>query len=194
MKKVFLIVILFLSAELLFSQSKGTGIDVWYAKEFSKSAALFYSKEYLFKNILQASSELIKFEVIPLAAAGSGELTTLIYKCESKQKEGLILGFFGNYFNSNGLLYTGFSFKNLDRDQAIVFLKIIEQAMQTNNDYLLDDPDNNNIVFQFDDINILIWSNGTSNDIRLFWNGFDSSWGYDAFARSQRRFERKLSK
>jgi hypothetical protein len=46
---------------------------------------------------LGSTNQVVPFEVIPLAAASSGELTTLLYKCDSKQKEGLILGFYGIY-------------------------------------------------------------------------------------------------
>ena len=65
----------------------------WYTKEFSKDIALYKAKAYLFMDVLGSTPDVTKFEVIPLAAASSGELTTLLYKCESKQKEGLVLGF-----------------------------------------------------------------------------------------------------
>ena len=138
------------------------------------------------------SPEVVKFEIIPLAAASSGELTTLLYKCESKQKEGLVLGFYGNYWNEAGVLYQGFAFKNFEKKQAIEFLSQINDAIVNNSKFLDADSDNNNIYFKFDDIDVLIWSSSQEYTIRLFWNGFDSSWEKTAFNRSKRRFEKKI--
>lgn len=177
-----------------FSQvtSKEVNNNIWVAKEFSKDIALYNSKNFLFKNVLGVSPEVVKFEIIPLAAASSGELTTLLYKCESKQKEGLVLGFYGNYWNEAGVLYQGFAFKNFEKKQAIEFLSQITDAIQNNIKFLDADSDNNNIYFKFDDIDVLIWSSSQEYTIRLFWNGFDSSWEKTAFNRSKRRFEKKI--
>ncbi len=177
-----------------FSQvtSNQTNNNIWVAKEFSKDIALYNSKNFLFKNVLGVSPEVVKFEIIPLAAASSGELTTLLYKCESKQKEGLVLGFYGNYWNEAGVLYQGFAFKNFEKKQAIEFLSQITYAIQNNIKFLDADSDNNNIYFKFDDIDVLIWSTLDNYTIRLFWNGFDSSWEKTAFNRSKRRFEKKI--
>jgi len=177
-----------------FSQvtSNQTNNNIWVAKEFSKDIALYNSKKFLFKNVLGVSPEVVKFEIIPLAAASSGELTTLLYKCESKQKEGLVLGFYGNYWNEAGVLYQGFAFKNFEKKQAIEFLSQISDAIQNNIKFLDADSDNNNIYFKFDDIDVLIWSTLDNYTIRLFWSGFDSSWEKTAFNRSKRRFEKKI--
>ena len=130
--------------------------------------------------------------MIPLAAASSGDLTTLLYKCESKKKEGLILGFYGNYVNPSGVPYLGYAFKNLEKTQAIEFLNKIQQAIIDHKNFLNSDKDNNNIYFRYDDIDVLIWTSSPDYSIRLFWNGFDSHWERVAFDRSKRRFEKKF--
>lgn len=186
------IVFVILLNNLLFSQVKTNNNSVWVAKEFSKDVALYNSKNFLFKNVLGSTTEVVKFEIIPLAAASSGELTTLLYKCESKQKEGLVLGFYGNYWNDAGVLYQGYAFKNFEKDQAIEFLNKIQTAIEDNKKFINDEADNNNIYFKYDDIDVLIWSSSSFYTIRLFWNGFDSSWEKTAFDRSKRRFEKKI--
>ncbi len=163
----------------------------WYAKEFSKDISLYKAKAYLFGDVLGSTPEVTQFEVIPLAAASSGELTTLLYKCESNEKEGLVLGFYGDYWNETGVVYQGFGFKNFDKDAATEFLDKIQSAIDANVKFLRKNTDNNNIVFRHDDMDVLIWTSTTSYTIRLFWNGFDSSWERTAFERSKRRFERK---
>ncbi|MCO5241451.1 MAG: hypothetical protein M9904_15490 [Chitinophagaceae bacterium] len=164
---------------------------IWFAKEYSKEIALYNSKQFLFKNILGSSPEVVQFEILPLAAASSGELTTLLYKCDSKKKEGLILGFYGNYWNDAGVLHQGYAFKNLEKDKAIEFLNKIQQAIDNNNKFLKSDADNNNIYFQYDDLDVLIWSSAVTYTIRVFWKEFDSTWEKTAFERSKRRFEKK---
>lgn len=51
---------------------------------------------------------------------------------------------------------------------------------------------NNNIYFSYKDIDVLISYSGATKVIRLFWNGFDSTWDGTAFDRSKRRFEKKI--
>ena len=155
------IVFVILLNNLLFSQVKTNNNSVWVAKEFSKDVALYNSKNFLFKNVLGSTTEVVKFEIIPLAAASSGELTTLLYKCESKQKEGLVLGFYGNYWNDAGVLYQGYAFKNFEKDQAIEFLNKIQTAIEDNKKFINDEADNNNIYFKYDDIDVLIWSSSS---------------------------------
>ena len=192
MKLKLSLLIFILTNTLLFSQVQTNSNNMFYAKEFSKEVALYNSKNFLFKTVLGSTEQIEKFEIIPLAAASSGELTTLLYKSEAKQKEGLILGFYGNYWNNAGVVYQGFAFKNFEKNEAIKFLTKIQDAINENMKYLQDEPDNNNIYFKYDDIDVLIWTSYQDYKIRLFWNGFDSSWEKLAFDRSKRRFEKKI--
>ena len=180
------------SLTFCFSQVKVNSNNVWTAKEFSKEISLFKSKEFLFKNVLGSTEQIVPFEVIPLAAASSGELTTLLYKCETKNKEGIILGFYGDYWNEAGVLYQGYSFKNLEKDKAIEFLYKIVASIEENKKFLNENGDNNNIFFKYDDMDVLIWTNLGTYSIRIFWQGFDSTWEKTAFERSKRRFEKKI--
>lgn len=192
--KIKLSIVLFLIVNnLISSQVKVNSNNIWTAKEFSKEISLFKSKEFLFKNVLGSTELIVPFEVIPLAAASSGELTTLLYKCEEKQKEGLILGFYGDYWNEAGVLYQGYSFKNLEREKAIEFLNKVVTSIEENKKFLNENSDNNNIYFKYDDMDVLIWTNMGSYSIRIFWQGFDSTWEKTAFERSKRRFEKKIN-
>ncbi len=192
MKTNFILIVSILLFTQAFAQVTTNNNQIWFAKEFSKDEALFDSKNFLFKDVLGTSSDVVQFDIIPLAAASSGELTTLLYKCDSKQKEGLILGFYGNYWNPAGVVYQGYAFKNLQKEKAIEFLSKIQNAIDDNSKYLKRDNDNNNIYFSYDDIDVLIWTtSGGGYMIRLFWDGFDSSWEATAFERSKERFEKK---
>lgn len=181
-----------LSVTFCYSQVKVNSNNIWTAKEFSKEISLFKSKEFLFKNVLGSTNVVVPFEVIPLAAASSGELTTLLYKCDTKQKEGLILGFYGDYWNDAGVLYQGYSFKNLEKEKAMEFLNKIVTSIEENKKFLNESGDNNNIFFKYDDMDVLIWTNAGTYSIRIFWQGFDSTWEKTAFERSKRRFEKKI--
>jgi len=186
------VLVLFLSISANSQITNAKPENVWIAKEYSKDAALWNSKDFLFNNVLKIGDSPLKFEVIPLAAAGSGELTTLIYKSESDGKEGLILGFYGNYWNSSGVVYLGYKFKNLEKDNAIAFLDKIQSAIDQHSKYMKSDSNNNNIVFQFEDMKVLIFDSPMGITTRIFWEGFDSTWEKTAFERSKRRFEKKI--
>ena len=192
MKSKLSILILLTISNHIYSQVKVNSNNIWTAKEFSKEISLFKSKEFLFKNVLGSTNQVVPFEVIPLAAASSGELTTLLYKCEAKQKEGLILGFYGDYWNEAGVLYQGYSFKNLEKEKAMEFLTKIVTSIEENKKFLNESGDNNNIFFKYDDMDVLIWTNAGTYSIRIFWQGFDSTWEKTAFERSKRRFEKKI--
>jgi hypothetical protein len=191
MKTKLLLVISIISTICSYAQVKSMNGNYWAAKEFSKEVALFNAKSFLFQKVLGTNADILKFEITPLAAASSGELTTLLYKCDEKQKDGFVLGFYGDFWNEAGVLYTGYAFKNLEKSQAIEFLNKIQNAIDANNKFLRDAVDNNNICFKYEDIDVLIWV-GSYTTIRLFWNGFDSTWENTAFERSKRRFEKKI--
>lgn len=101
MKKYLLILL----SQVAFCQVAENKNNVIYAKEYSKEIALYKAKSYVISDILGNSSKVVKFKIDPLAATATGELTSLVYNCEELSKEGLILGFYGDYWNDSGLVY-----------------------------------------------------------------------------------------
>ncbi|KJD32576.1 hypothetical protein PK35_10255 [Tamlana nanhaiensis] len=167
--------------------------DIFFAKEFSKNTALYKAKEYVMTQIIGVKPELTKFQIDPLAAASSGELTSLVYNYEKKNITGLVLGFYGDYWNDNGVVYQAYAFKNLPEENALEILRRIDNYINNESKYLSQDSDNNNMFFQYDDMTFLIYQDGMVK-IRVFWKGFDSEWESTAFGRTKRRFERKIKK
>lgn len=188
MKLKFLLILLLLCA-VVQSQIEQNSNNAFLAKDWSKDISLFRSKAFLFQNVLGESDKPSEFSVIPLAASSSGELTTLLYNSDTG-KEGMILSFYGDFWNEAGVIYQGYKFKNLDKDQVVAFLDKIDSAMEEHKGFLKDDNDNNNIYFQFDDMQVLIYRDGGFK-LRIFWKNFDSTWENTAYERTKRRFERK---
>jgi len=186
--KLYLVLALFISFNVSAQvSSKYTA----FAKEYSKEESLFKAKEFLIKSIIDLKeNETIEFYVDPLAAASSGELTTLIYKCEQRNLEGMLLVFYGNYWNEEGVVFQGYGFKNLNREEAYAFFKKIDDAKEEHKKFLMEDVDNNNITFKFDDMQFIIW--GGWYKYRVFWNRFDSSWESVSYDRTRKRFEKKM--
>jgi hypothetical protein len=162
------------------------------AKEFSKEIALYKAKAFVCQNVIGNTTDIVEFQIDPLAAASSGELTSLVYKCPEKGKEGLVLGFYGDYWNNAGVVYKGFNFKDLPKDKALPLLEKIEKAIKDKTKYLDSDNDNDNIYFQSDDVSFLITNKGGIK-IRVFWNQFDSEWDMTAFKRTKSRLLNKLN-
>ena len=73
------------------------------------------------KNVIGIEKKLIKFDIDPLAAASSGELTSLVYSCDEKNLSGLVLGFYGSRWNDAGVVYQAYAFKNLPEKNALEF-------------------------------------------------------------------------
>ena len=161
-------------------------------KEYSKDISLYRGKHFLFSEVLGTTEKIARVEIVPLAAANSGELTTLLYKSSDKEMEGMIIGFYNDHWNDFGLTHQLYSFRNFTKESATNFLNIISDAIENNKSYLREDRDNNNIFFKFEDIEILITSSVTEMYIRVFWKDYDATWERTAFDRSKRRFERKI--
>jgi hypothetical protein len=142
-------------------------------------------------DVIKVSTKPTKFEIDPLAAANSGELTSLMYSCEEQNLSGLVLGFFGNRWNDNGVLYQAYAFKNLNQRNALEILSILENMMDEHSRYLGSDSDTNNLTFKYNDMRFLLYRDGGTK-IRVFWNGFDAEWESTAFNRTRRRFERRI--
>lgn len=165
------------------------------AKEFNKEVSLYLAKAFLVDEIIKPpqSGASIQFYVDPLAAATSGELTTLIFDCQQMDVKGLILGFYGNYWdiNGTGIDFTGYSFKYVPDDVAIKMFDKIDREIEKNEGFLNEDMDNNNICFVYDDITFVITRPAGVRKIRLFWNGFDSEWEETTFRRTVKRYYKK---
>lgn len=191
LQQTFYLLTLFIAVSVN-GQIRQIDYNLFEAKEFSKEISLFKAKSFLIHNVLKISENPTQFEAVPLAAASSGELTTLLYKCESQNKEGLILGFYGDYWNEAGVTFQGYGFKNLTKEQAFEFFNKIESEIDKNQKFLKSNNDNNNIVFEYEDLKIMIWTTSGSYNMRIYWNGFDSTWEKTSYGRSKRRFERKI--
>lgn len=163
----------------------------WSIKDFSKDIALFRAKDFVVNSVLGRKDNTVQFELDPLAAASSGELTSLVYRAEVLNVEGLILGFFGNHVTDAGTPYQAYAFKNLPAPKAKELLNLIESNIKENDKYLSADPGSNNIYFSYDDLTFIIDFDGQTN-IRVFWNEFDAKWDGTAFKRTKRRLFKKL--
>lgn len=182
-----LIIISFVSVAQVPVSSGGIG-----AKEYSKEIALYRAKEFVMKEVLGISGEVIGFQIDPLAAASSGELTSLVYRCQDKNKDGLVFGFYGDYWNKTGVLYKGFAFKDIPKDRALILLDTLQKTMDDYSKFLSQDHDYNNLYFEAEGMTFLIFNSGGLK-IRVFWNDFDSEWDIVAFRRTKRRLLNKLN-
>lgn len=164
------------------------------AKEFSKELSLFKAKAYLIAEVLKINDENVstQFSVEPLSASSSGQLTTLIFDCPQKNISGLILGFYGDYWDrsGSGVNFTGYLFKFISDDDARKLFQRIDEEIKLNDNFLKDNANNNNIVFKFGDMDVII-SRPLGIKMRLLWNGFDSEWEEMAFNRTKRRYDKK---
>ncbi len=107
----------------------------------------------------------------------------------------MILGFYGNYWNENGVLYKGYAFKNLTKEEALGLLNKISETIEANADYLSEDQDINNLYFQYEDLLFLVYmpSELHTTRIRVIWKSFDAEWEISTFSRTKKRFEKRIN-
>ena len=158
-----------------------------YAKEYSKEIAEYNAKTYLLNEILGKINHIVRFEMDAYAASSSGQLTTLVYKSDSLNKSGLLLGFFNTRWNDAGVIYQAYSYKNLTIPESIKLLDSIDEIFYKNAEYLTANNGTNNIFFYFHDFRILLYNSLLAKRIRVFWNGFDSEWEYNSFIKTKNR-------
>ncbi|MEO6134490.1 MAG: hypothetical protein ABIP35_05020 [Ginsengibacter sp.] len=165
-----------------------------FAKEYSKDECLFKSKNFVITEILgDYSVNVNKVEMESLTAANSGELTTVYYKSEDKNKEGLVLGFFGSRWNESGVVFTSYAFKNLTTEDAITVLNKLKDVTVENQKYLSEPGSNNerNLYFKYGDLSFIIYYDLVYK-IRVLWNDFDVTWDYKSFEKTLKRFKKRV--
>ena len=188
MKIKIIIVALILSQPLIAQITTSFGFTL--SKASGEDISLDKTKTYFIKEILNSPKEVIQFEFDRIASSTSGDLTSFIYKCTGKNKEGLILAFYGDYWNDAGDIYKGYLFKDLPKDKAIEFLSKVAETVEDQRDFLLK-TSNSNVSIEFDDMTIVI-SKNMETKIQILWNGFDPDWENWAFTRTKRRIEDEL--
>lgn len=188
MKIKLLVVSVFLNT-MIFAQVKQTSNNLFQAKEWSKQISLTKAKSFFYRDVIGVSEDVQKFSIIPLAAASSGELTTLLYRSSEKEMEGMILSFYGNYWNDQGVEYQGYGFYHMNKTKVIQLIDKMDKAIEENKRFLSSDGNNNNIFFAFEDMEVLIYIDGGIKS-RIFWKTFDATWDQTAYRRTKKRFER----
>jgi hypothetical protein len=180
---------------LIISQSVSAQVPTNYgftlSKEYSQSISIDKAKDFAIKEIFNSPENVGQFEFDLLDDFTNGELTTLFYRFKEKNKEGIILGFYGDYWNDAGDIYRGFVFKILPKEKATELLNKISKTIEEQQEYLSKNTDNN-VYFQYDDITVMIYKS-LGIKIRISWIGFDAEWEHTGFTRIKNSFEKDLN-
>ena len=159
-----------------------------FTKQWSKDITLSMTKLYLVQNVVSVSNSEERLIVEGLSAATSGELTAVCYSGDSAKTVGIVLAFYGNYWNDQGVTYKGYAFKNMGETQAVNFLKKIIEVSDKNSSFMEGSMDNNNVVFKFDDMTLILYVNGPAK-LRLIWKDFDAEWSVYEARKTLKKFE-----
>jgi hypothetical protein len=189
MKITLLILIVFFTLKNINGQSKP--IQKYYnSPAYIQTEAESLAKKYLIKEVLNSSNETTSFEIDYISSAISGEVSTLAYNCREQKKGGVIFTFFGGFGNEYGTYYTGYAFRNLDKDSTLKLLNRLKNEITfvseiQNKDF--------NIYFSFSDMTFLL-NKFTSSEfgsvrIKMFWREFEADWTRLAIEKSHKRIE-----
>jgi hypothetical protein len=97
--------------------------SIFFANTFSKEIALYHGKSFLVNQVLKKNENPTLFEIFPLVASNSGELTTLIYKCKDQNQTGMIFGFWNENVLYSGLRTSAYSYLNFNKEDSIILLE-----------------------------------------------------------------------
>ncbi len=159
-----------------------------FAKLYSKDLTLSMAKIYLVENIITLGDIEEKLVIDGLSAASSGELTALCYSGDSSKTKGLLLAFYGNYWNDQGVTYQGYAFRNFKEKNGIEVLEKIVAISDRNQSFMGKSFDNNNIVFTYEDIVFIMYINGPTK-IRVLWDNFDAEWTIEEAKKTLKRLQ-----
>jgi hypothetical protein len=179
------IIIALILSQSIFAQVP-TNLGFVFSKVSGDDISIVKAKTFFINEILNSPKELIKYEFDLLAATSARELTSFYYNCKEKNKEGLILAFYGDYWTNEGDDFKGYVFKNLSIDQAIQFLSKIKSTMEEQHEYIHKST-LSNVSFLYDDISVLLYKN-VETKVQVSWKGFDAEWDKFAFNRTLNRF------
>jgi hypothetical protein len=196
MKKYYILILFDLLYNLSYNQinqSKGGLLS----QEFSKELTEYKVKNFIVNEIYQLTeNQSINLEVNSITASRSGELTSVVYKCKELEKNGLIFAFYGSFINEFNLSYTGYSFKNFDKEKAKQLFENVENVINKNDSFFNPTPEtilspDLNIVFKFDDLTFIFYKgNLGANLIRVIWKNYDSEWNLSNLKTTQKRFNK----
>jgi hypothetical protein len=159
-----------------------------FAKLWSKDLTLDMAKLYLVQNVISIQENEERLVLDGLSASTSGELTAICYSGDSAKTIGILLAFYGDYWNEQGVNYKGYAFKNLNPSTALKFLNKIIDVAEKNQKFMESNLDINNIIFTFDDIVIIMFNNGPIK-LRILWQNFDAEWTLEEVQKTLKRFE-----
>jgi hypothetical protein len=125
-----------------------------------------------------------------LASDDSGGIISVAFNCNQVGKKGLLLAFFGTNRNQYGVYSKAYDFKFIPLDEAKKLLDRIDEIIIKEKEYLSAEDNVNNIYTEHKDLKFVIYRDGLSSNIRVFWNCFEVVWEKTAFYRSKRRLTR----
>lgn len=159
--------------------------------EYNKDESLYRAKAYIMQR-LGVTTQPTRFQAFALAAATSGELTSLVYSSsQDAQKSGLLLTFYGGFVNEQGVRYQAYAFKEFNKAQSEELMAKLDAVLKSAPLELI--GDNANLYFSYDDVTFLVYSSASSEPrVRVFWGQFDSEWNAGAIHKTANRMTKKF--
>jgi len=98
-----------------------------------------------------------------------------------------------NFWSDSGIKFLEYGFKNLSKEDAFALLDRISAQIDKKAKLTLKKTESN-IYFSYQDVDVVITNVGGSYLIKLFWNGFESTWSGKSFENARKKIDKIISK
>lgn len=201
--RVYLICVLVIASQYSICQISVSGpllseTGVLFAPEYSKEITEYMVKEYISKELIKLPNEkMVPFYIEAVTASSSGELTSVVVSSDDMNLSGIILAFYGNYWNDKGISFKGYGFKFIPKDEAIKLFENLDEVFNatpkviTQKFFGKKGEIPTDIIYRSNDL-IFIFYLTAEVRVRVLWEHFDSEWGQSNFNTTYRRFKKRL--
>jgi len=192
-----ILIILLLVPIISYSQTQNISPKRYLLKSpFNKDYTLSKAKTFITNSLINDSITIAEVVLDPYISLKPDDISSICYSLKGKGWDdvGLLLGFYGEFWDDFEGSFKGYGFKLLKRNQATNFLKKIIDVKTSYENYLNKITYSNNVVFFYDDLKTIMFKEGNIFKVQIIWNGVSAIWSMEEVERTYEGYKRLLKK
>jgi len=175
------------------AQDTGTKATDIFRRIYNAELTYETSKQFVFTELIKVPHDKLAGVLLyPVSTSKYGELTTLVYHSEDLDRKGFIFAFWDEYVTASNMSYNGYSFRAFEiTDETENLLTRLKEIIEDKKGALKDD---NNAIYQYEDVTFGFYKEGMKKSIDVFWNGYKSKWNDANLKKTIKRVQKVMKK